>query len=209
MDQQALGFPSAALRAWGARLKRFAYEGFRRDTWQHPERVVQALAVRPGEMVADLGSDGGYFTFRFATAVGPSGRVYAVDVDRGLTEYMAKRARAAGFDNIAVILARKDDPLLPPSGVDLIFTCNTYHHLEHRIAYFTYVRRYLRPEGRLAIVEDQGQGWCRRVFGHWTPRAVIQSEMEAAGYHLRQDFGFLPRQLFLVFAMEEAAPSRP
>lgn len=209
IGQQARNFLAAALRALSVGVKRFAYEGFRRDIWQLPAQVMRSLAIRPGDQVADLGSDGGYFTFRLAMAVGPSGQVYAVDVDRGLTEYLARRARAEGFDNIAVILASRDDPLLPPSGVDLIFTCNTYHHLDHRIAYFTNVRRYLRREGRIAIIEDQGQGWLRRMFGHWTPRAVIQSEMEAAGYQLRQDFGFLPRQHFLVFAMDETERLRP
>src|SRR5574341_1008495 len=65
-------------------LKRFSYEGFGRDGWQRPEEVLRAVGVRPGDHVADLGSGGGYFTFRLAKAVGPTGKVYAVDVDKGL-----------------------------------------------------------------------------------------------------------------------------
>jgi predicted methyltransferase len=188
------------LSAGCTQLKRFAYEGFRRDAWQHPDRVIETLAIHPGDAVADVGSGGGYFTFRLARAVGPSGKVYAVDVDEGLNEYVARRAREDGLDNVAVVLARYDDPLLPQSGVDLIFTCNTYHHLDDRVAYFAKARKYLRPGGRVAIIEYKGTGWFERWFGHSTPSAAIRSEMEAAGYRLQQDLDFLPRQHFLVFA---------
>ncbi len=179
-------------------LKRCAYEGWGRDNWQQPDQVVQSLQLRPGDRVADLGSGGGYFTFRLAKAVGPTGRVYAVDVDAGLNDYIAGRARDDGIDNVGVILAKYDDPLLPESGVDMIFTSNTYHHIEHRSAYFRNARKYLRSGGRVAIIEYAGKGWFDSWFGHWTPSATIRAEMEAAGDHLQQEFT-LPQQFFLVF----------
>lgn len=110
-------------------LKRFAYEGINRDEWQHPDQVIRSLDIRPGDRIADLGSGSGYFTGRLAAAVGPTGRVYAVDVDPGMTEYLAQRVRDEGYENVEIILAEYHDPLLPESGVDLIFTCNTYQHL--------------------------------------------------------------------------------
>lgn len=180
-------------------LKRFAYEGWGRDKWQQPDRVIQSLQIQPGERVADLGSGGGYFTFRLAKAVGPTGQVYAVDVDKGLNDYIAGRARDEGFANISVILAKYDDPSLPVDGVDLIFTSNTYHHLENRVAYFRNARKYLRPGGGVAIIELAGKGWFDSWFGHWTSAATIREEMEAAGYRLQHEFTFLPRQFFLVF----------
>src|SRR5262249_8042116 len=78
-----------ALSAGCTRMKRFAYEGFLRDRWQHPERVIASLGLQPGAAVADLGSGGGYFTFRLARAVGPTGKVYAADVDQDLNDYIA------------------------------------------------------------------------------------------------------------------------
>ncbi len=184
-------------------LKKFAYEGFGRDKWQKPEEVIRALELKPGDHVADLGSGGGYFTFHLAKAVGPTGQVYAVDVDKGLNEYIAGRARDEGFTNISVILAKYDDPLLPTDGVDLIFTSDTYHHLENRVVYFRNARKYLRPAARVAIIEYNGSGWFDGLFGHWTSSATIRQEMEAAGYHLQNEFTFLPRQFFLVFIPSE------
>jgi ubiquinone/menaquinone biosynthesis C-methylase UbiE len=181
-------------------LKRFGYEGFGRDRWQHPEEVVDSLAIRPGDEVADLGAGGGYFTFRLADAVGPEGRVYAVDVDSDMTSHLERQVSEDGRTNVNVILAEYDDPLLPENGVDLIFTCNTYHHLRDRVAYFERARRYLRASGRVAIVEHAGKGWFSKLFGHSTPSEVIRGEMEAAGYKFEREYGFLPRQHFLVFS---------
>ncbi|HEY2987528.1 MAG TPA: methyltransferase domain-containing protein [Candidatus Binatia bacterium] len=181
------------------RLKQCAYEGVGRDEWQKPDEVIRALALRPGDHVADLGSGGGYFTFRLAQAVGPKGKVYAVDVDEGLNEALAKRAQQEGSANVEVILAKTDDPLLPKSGVDLIFTSNTYHHLKDRVKYFANAKKYLKPNGRVAIVEFNGEGWTESL-GHHTAKEVIMREMKAAGYNLQRDVDFLPRQHFLIFS---------
>ncbi len=183
-------------------LKRTAYEGFDRNEWQHPEEVIRSLGLQVGGQVADLGSGSGYFTVRLASAVGSTGKVYAVDVDREMNDYVAQRAQEEGYNNIEVILAEYDDPLLPESGVDLIFTCNTYHHLEDRVQYFANVREHLRPNGRVAIVDFNGEGWFQKIFGHWTASEVIQKEMEEAGYVLQREFTFLPKQFFLVFSTQ-------
>ena len=158
-------------------FKRWLNEGFGRDGWQHPEEVLQALNLKEGQVVADLGSGSGYFTFLLAKGVGPSGKVYAVDVDPGMNDYVASRARQERYANIEVILAKPEDPLLPESGVDLIFTCITYHHLEDRVSYFKNASRYLRPGGRIAIIDFNGEGWFTRLIGHWTPREVILQEL--------------------------------
>lgn len=188
------------LLAGCATLKQCAYEGIGRDEWQKPDEVIRFLGIRPGNHVADLGSGGGYFTFRLAKAVRPTGKVYAVDIDKGLNESLARRAKQESYANIEVVLAKADDPLLPKSGVDLIFTSNTYHHLEDRVNYFAKVKNYLRPNGRVAIIEFSGKGWIESIPGHHTPKEVIQSEMKAAGYTLQNDFDFLPKQHFLIFS---------
>jgi ubiquinone/menaquinone biosynthesis C-methylase UbiE len=180
-------------------LKRLAYEGPGRDDWQQPERVIQALELEPGQFVADVGSGGGYFTFRLAAATGPDGTVYAVDIDRGLNDYVRKRAAREGLENVVVIQAAPDDPRIPAGGVDLIFTCNTYHHIDDRVAYFTRARRSLREGGRVAIIDYHDRHGA-------SPASVIRSEMEAAGYRLERQHDFLARQSFLVFATAGGAP---
>jgi arsenite methyltransferase len=191
----------AVLVAGCTTLKRYAYEGGSRDEWQHPDQVIRALGLQPGDRVADLGSGGGYFTFRLAAAVGPTGHVYAVDVDEDMTEYVAGRVREEGIGNVSVVLARYDDPQLPASGVDMIFTSNTYHHLQDRPAYFRHARKYLHPGGRVAILDLAGKTWFERWFGHSTPPETIRREMEAAGYRLEQEPGVVERQSFLVFGV--------
>jgi ubiquinone/menaquinone biosynthesis C-methylase UbiE len=170
-----------------------------RARWQQPEAVIHSLSIQPGSSVADLGAGGGYFTFRLADAVGPSGKVYAVDVDKDSLDYIARRAKEQGYTNVEVILAQYDDPLLPKGGVDLIFTCNTYHHLENRTDYFASAARYLRPGGRVAVIDLNGNSWFHKFFGHWTAKETSRNEMEAAGYSLTNDFTFLARQNFQIF----------
>ena len=182
-----------------AAVKRCAYGGFGRDGWQQPDRVIEALDLRPGARVADLGAGGGYFTFRLADAVGPEGRVLAVDIDADMTRHLAERARQEGRGNVEVILARHDDPLLPEAGVDLIFTVNTYHHIEDRSAYFARAARSLAPGGRVAVIEYRPEGLFQRIFPHATLADVIRREMESAGYRLEEQHDFLDRQSFLVF----------
>lgn len=182
-----------------ATLKRCAYEGINRDEWQKPEEIIRALEIQPGRVIADLGSGSGYFTFRLANAVGPSGKVFAVDIDQELNQYVRDRALAEARKNIEVILAKPDDALLPQS-VDLIFTSNTYHHIRERVSYFANARKYLRPGGRVAIIEFNGKGWFTSFRGHHTGGEVINMEMQKAGYRLEREFDFLPIQHFLIFS---------
>jgi len=179
-------------------LKRYAYEGFGRDDWQKPEQVIEALALRPGDRVADLGSGGGYFTFRFSKAVGAAGKVYAVDVDRDLLEYIAARAKDEGMRNIETVAAKYDDPLLP-EAVDLIFTSDVYHHIQDRSKYFAHAGKYLRPAGRVVVIDFNEKGFASMI-GHFTPADLVKREMDEAGYRLEEQFDFLEKQNFLVFA---------
>lgn len=192
----------AATLAGCTTLKRWAYEGIGRDRWQRPDEVIRALAIPAGAQVADLGAGGGYFTFRLAAAAGPTGRVYAVDIDPGMVDYLRERAAREGARTVEPVLATADDARLPAASVDLLFTCNTYHHLTDRAAYFTRLRPVLRTGGRIAIVEYDGRGLFGRLFGHATPADEIRREMAAAGYRLVDAHDFLPRQSFLVFAVD-------
>jgi ubiquinone/menaquinone biosynthesis C-methylase UbiE len=181
------------------RIKQCAYEGFSRDEWQQPKRVIDSLQIRPDDHVADLGAGSGYFTFDLAEAVGPGGKIYAVDIDRDMTDLLAKRAKEKGAHNVDVILAKPYDPLLPTAGVDLILSVDAYHHIDNRVSYFSNLRKYLRRGGRIGIVEFDRRAWLGGLWGHYTPSEFIKREMEQAGYVLQQEFDFLDRQSFLVF----------
>jgi len=187
-------------------IKRWGYEGFDRDEWQQPEQVIKALEIQPGNQVADLGSGSVYFTFRLADAVGPTGKVYAVDVDAEMNADLAQRIRDKGYKNIDVILAHPSDPGLPDNGIDLIFSSNTYHHLEQRVQYLANLKHDLRAKGRIAIIDFNGKGWFPHLIGHYTPSEVIQRELREAGYTLEAELDFLPNQVFLIFQLNNQLP---
>ena len=153
-----VGIATAVALAACSPLRRFAYSGPGRDSWQQPERVVASLALETGARVADLGAGGGYFTFRLAEAVGSEGQVYAVDIDEDMVAYIEEQAGDEGYGQVRGVRAGTDDAQLP-EPVDLVFTCNTYHHLQDRTAYFERLRGSLRPRGRVAVVEFRHGSW--------------------------------------------------
>ncbi len=192
-------FLSALLIGGCAGLKQCAYEGLSRDEWQQPEKVIQSLQIRAGHTIADLGAGSGYFTFRLAQAAGPTGKVYAVDIDKDMTELVARKAQEGGAQNVEVILAKPADPSLSESAIDLVFTANTYHHIVDRVRYFAALRKALRPGGRIAIIDYDRRSWLTGLLKHYTPPEFIKREMEQAGYRLVREFDFLDRQSFLLF----------
>lgn len=178
-----------------ARLKAFGYSGPARERWQHPEHVIAALRPQEGDRVADIGAGGGYFTFRLADAVGPTGLVYAVDPDPDMNFVIGRKAARTGVDNVVTVKAPTDGPGLP-EAVDLIVIVDALHHLPDAHAYVREVARYLRPGGRLAVIEPVPR---KLLFGHATDPDEIRSMVTSAGYTLLAEHEFLPRQSFQVF----------
>lgn len=178
------------------------FEDPARDEWQQPDRVVQSLDLRYGDVVADIGAGTGYFTRRFAAAVGPAGRALGLDVEPSMVRHMRDDARNLGLMNYEAAVVDPDDPRLAPSSIDLIFICNTYHHLPNRVAYLERLSWALRPGGRIAIVD-----FFKRPLPvgpsspeHKVSKQTVLREFEEAGYMLSQSFDFLPYQYYLVFS---------
>jgi ubiquinone/menaquinone biosynthesis C-methylase UbiE len=182
-------------------FKVWSYQGGDRTAWQKPTAVMASLQLHKGDDVADIGAGGGYFTFRLADEVGPTGKVYAVDVDDDMLGVLKEQIAAEGRKNVEVVKGRYDDPMLPEKAVDLIFTSNTYHHIDAPTEYFRRVRNYLKPGGRVAILDLNDQTWFPYLFGHYTPTDVIEKEMAAAGYMLEIKLDFVDRQSFQIFTV--------
>ena len=170
-----------------------------RAGWQQPARVVETLRLRAGMTVADVGAGTGYFARRFAAAVGPTGKVLALDIEPEMLEELPRRAPDA--TNIETRRAEPADPGLAPASVDVVFICDTGHHLHDRVRYYGKLRRALRRGGRLVLVD-----FYKRPLPVGPPvqeklsRAETQREAEAAGFRLRASHTFLPHQYFLEFA---------
>lgn len=173
-----------------------------RDAWQNPKEVVEKLAITPGLKVADLGAGGGYFTWHLAGAVGPEGTVYAVEIDETALGIIRKEMSSRGITNVVPVRAEPGDAKLP-EPVDLVFTCDTYHHMEERVTYFRSLNRYLKPDGRVAILDFHPHGFFSGLLGHGTAKEQVRDEMESAGYRLTADSDLVERQHFQIFSRKE------
>jgi predicted methyltransferase len=168
-----------------------------RDAWQKPHEVIQALALKPDAIVADIGAGTGYFAVRFAHMV-PKGRVYGVDTEAAMVKHLSERAKKAGLGNLKAVSGAANDPRLPEKA-DLVVLVDVYHHVEDRERYFRDLQKSLKPGGRVAVIDfrmDSPVGPPKRA--RVAPDAV-KGEMKSAGYVLAQEHAFLPNQYFLVF----------
>lgn len=175
------------------------FEDPAREGWQQPDRVVELLELEPGMRVADIGAGTGYFTRRFARAVGPGGDAFAVDLEPALLAYVRERARAEGLSNLFAHQGAPDDPRLPPRSMDRVFMCNTLHHVDGRPAFLRALRELLREDGRLMVVEyyrDREIPVGPPAEMRLDPVALTR-EMEQAGFAI-QRLDVLPYQYILI-----------
>jgi arsenite methyltransferase len=164
-----------------------------RDEWQKPHEVVMALALKPGEVVADIGAGTGYFARRFAMH---GAKVYAVDIDRKLLAIAGQGAPP----NLTTVLAAPDDPRLPPASVDTVFFCDVLHHIDDRPAYFAKLAKALKPDGRIVVID-----FYKKDLPVGPPPEMklsedeIVSELGKAGFVANKRLAILPYQYFLFF----------
>lgn len=182
-----------AADAWAAR-----FEDPRREAWQKPAEVIAALQLAPDAKVADIGSATGYFPVRIARTL-PNSRVYGMDVESSMVDYLNKRAEREQLTNLSSHLAEFADAKIP-EPVDLILIVNTYHHIESRPAYFTKLKTSLKPNGRIAIIDFTRASKMGPESAEKIPAEQVEAELKEAGLKLVQTNTFLPEQFFLVFS---------
>jgi arsenite methyltransferase len=182
-----------------------------RAGWQLTDRLLASLEIEPGDTVADIGAGDGYFTFRLADAVGPTGKVFAVDVEDKLVDTLRRKAEVGNYAQVRVVKGQFDDPLLPDHKLDLIFLCNAYHHIQDRTTYFDRLRRDLKPGGRVAVIDLKVSTLVRLTVpaGHWTTVESMQEEMERANYRPIVRFDFLPAQNYVMFSPLATSDNTP
>jgi predicted methyltransferase len=169
----------------------------KRDAWQKPHEVIQALALAPDAVIADIGSGTGYFAARFAHMV-PQGRVYGVDTEPGMVTYLSERARREGLKNVTAVQAKPGDPRLPEKA-DMVVLVDVYHHVDERERYFRQLQNSLKPGGRVAVIDFRMDSPVGPPKSARIEPERVKSEMQRAGYMLSQEHAFLPNQYFLVF----------
>jgi len=170
------------------------FEAEDRDGWQLPEEVIARVVDRPDLVVADIGSATGYFAVRFARAV-PQGMVIGADVEPDMVRYLNDRARTEGFPNLVSVLAAPDDPHLPRLA-DVVFVCNTIHHIDNRVDYFRRLQEQTAPDARLVVVDYKPESSMGPP--HKLEAARVTDELARAGWELHASHDALPEQWFLV-----------
>lgn len=169
-----------------------------RDLWQRPDRILSAMDLGAGDRVADIGAGTGYFTPHLSGAVGPLGRVYAVDIETSMLDYIQGQAQEHGWSNVETRLSEGDQSGLDPSSVDRILIVNTWHHIPSRRKYSRHLRERLRDGGSVWIVDfllDSPDGPPKK---HRLPPEVVVQELEAGGLRAEVHPQELERQYLVV-----------
>ncbi len=171
-----------------------------REREEQPDRLVAALKIPPGATVVDLGAGVGYFTWRLAKRVGPTGRVIATDIQQGMLELLATELGERGLENVTPVLATALDPGLPENEVDLVLMVDVYHELSDPQLILAHVRRSLKAGGRLAVVEyRKEQPWVPIHPLHKMTVTEVRAEIEPTGFELVEVLEFLPSQHVIIF----------
>jgi ubiquinone/menaquinone biosynthesis C-methylase UbiE len=165
------------------------------------DEVVAALKLQPGQTVADIGAGSGLLVAPLAAAVGPRGRVYAVEIDAGFFPEIKKRAAAAQVTNVETVLGKFTDPALPVKSIDVALFHDVLHHVENRAAYLKTLAGYLAPSGRIVVIDyEGGKGPHRDQPELEVTRAQLAGWMKDAGLTQVGDVTLFPDKYFLAFA---------
>ncbi|PYU93485.1 MAG: methyltransferase type 11 [Acidobacteria bacterium] len=171
-----------------------------REDEEHPAIVIDALGLRGGEVVADLGAGSGYFTFLIAAKVGKTGKMLAVEIQDEMLEAIRRRATALKVTNVEEVKGSETDPKLPVNGVDIVLMVDVYHELVYPYEVMTKVRKALKPGGRVVFVEyrkEDPRVAIKEV--HKMSVEQLEKEMRVVGLAHVRTVETLPSQHIVVF----------
>lgn len=170
-----------------------------RDKWQKPERIIRAMNISAGDVVADVGSHEGYMSVRLAQYLGAGGQVYAVDVNTSRLDQLKRHLSERELTNTKLIHGDYDNPRLPVNTFDAILILDTYHEMDDYKEILRHCKRALKPTGRLVIIEpiaDERKSWSRdrQTARHEIAIRYVEKEVKNAGFKvLEKDDMFLDR----------------
>jgi ubiquinone/menaquinone biosynthesis C-methylase UbiE len=171
-----------------------------REMEEAPDKALDAIDLRPGMIVADVGAGTGYFSLRMARRVGPSGKVYANDIQPEMLEKLRASAQREKLANIETVLGSEADPKLPLSKIDMVLLVDVYHEFSQPQEMLQHIRAALKPDGRLILLEYRKEDPAVPIRPeHKMSVPEVKAEVEAEGYKLDKVIETLPRQHIIIF----------
>lgn len=174
-----------------------------REDEEAPSKALDALELKPGMVVADIGAGSGYYSSRIAKRVGPTGRVYATDIQPGMIALLDRRIKSEGLGNVTAVLGGMDDPKLPPASIDLAIMVDVYHELQEPQLFLQRLKEAFKPGGRLVLLEFRKEDPKVPILEvHKMSVAEVKQELEAEGYALDKVIDVLPWQHIIVLRVK-------
>ncbi|OOG77640.1 class I SAM-dependent methyltransferase [Algoriphagus sp. A40] len=170
-----------------------------REQEENTMLAIEKLPVTDNSVVADIGAGSGFYTFRIAPKV-PQGKVYAVEIQDDAIQYLQNRSKELGFDQVIPVKGKVDSPNLPANSIDLAIMVDVYHELEFPVEMLAEIRKSLKPEGKLLLIEYRGEDPAVAIRAlHKMTVPQIEKELTANGFILVENGQFMRIQHFLVF----------
>jgi ubiquinone/menaquinone biosynthesis C-methylase UbiE len=167
-------------------------------------QLIEALAIQPGQVVCDMGCGNGFYTLELAQLVGPTGTVYAVDIQPPMLKMLSGRAAVAGLVNIKPVLGTVIDPRLPADSVDMVLCVDVYHEFSHPVEMLAKIRECLADDGQLVLAEFRGEDPAVPIKPlHKMTKAQVRQELEANGFELAREYDRLPWQHLMFFKVRD------
>jgi ubiquinone/menaquinone biosynthesis C-methylase UbiE len=177
-----------------------------RDQEEQPTKLMAALPLESGNTVCDFGCGNGFYTLLLAKRVGPTGKVYAVDIQKEMLDKLAERMDQRSIDNVIPVLATDTDPKLPAGAIDLLIMVDVYHELSHPAEALSAAHASLKPRGRLVLVEFREEDASVPIKPlHKMSQAQVLREISANRFKLVGQFDGLPWQHVMMFARDDSA----
>src|SRR5689334_4901198 len=171
-----------------------------REAEEQPDAALDAIGVAKGSTVADVGAGAGALTWRLAERVGPTGKVYANDIQPKMLELLRRNMEQRKIRNVETVLGEVDDPKLPPGAIDLILLADVYHEFSEPQKMLRHMRLSLKPDGRLVLLEYRAEDPNVPIRPeHKMTVAQVKAELEPEGFRFDRAIETLPRQLILIF----------
>jgi ubiquinone/menaquinone biosynthesis C-methylase UbiE len=171
---------------------------------ENPQEMLEQLDLKEGMVVCDMGSGDGYHTLQMAPRVGPTGKVIAVDIQPEMLQALSRRLATQGVDNVDVILGDLWDPKLEENSIDLLLMVDVYHEFSHPIEMLAAIRRSLKPDGKIALVEFRAEDPTVLIRPeHKMPKAQIYKEYTANGFKVAREYDKLPWQHLIFMERDE------